>query len=324
MSDEPRPSGSSGRSRLRRRALAGGVTILAVACAVAGAGTGALPGVAEWRPLSALRGPVGEEVTGLSAPPPARAAPGALAAHAERLERAERRRVTAARTWGLRAVPLRPPAPPKRKPALSTESGHLKGPGLPPVITRVPTGDKVVFLTIDDGAEKDDRLLEMMRQLDVPYSSFLADYVARDDYDYFRKAHRNGSAVHNHSVNHREMNKLPYREQRREICRQQDILEREIGERPELFRPPYGAYNTDTLRAARDCGVRVVPLWAEEAFPDRIEYGRADRRLHPGDIVLSHFRGRGEWDGDMPAMVRRVVDTATAQGFAIARLEDYI
>ncbi|WP_234348066.1 polysaccharide deacetylase family protein [Streptomyces specialis] len=254
----------------------------------------------------------------------ARAVADALGTYAKKLERAEARRVAAAKRWGLRRVPLRAPAPPAKKPALTSEPGHLTGSGLPPVIVSVPTDEKVVFLTIDDGAEKDPELLRMMRELDVPYSGFLTDYVSRDDYGYFREAADLGAAMHNHSVNHPEMPTLDYDEQREEICRQQDTLEKEIGERPTLFRPPYGAYDRDTLRAAKSCGIRVIPLWAEEAFPDRIDYGRGDGKFHPGDIILTHYRGDDVWDGDMADMIRRVLDAATEQGFAVARLEDYV
>lgn len=252
----------------------------------------------------------------------------AVAAYADRLARTEARRVVAAKQWGLRRTPLLPPPPPEPAdlPRLRTEPGLLSGPGLPPVITRIPTDDKVVFLTIDDGSEKDPELLRMLRELQIPVTGFLSDHVAGDDYDYFRRAARDGADMHNHSISHHEMTRLDYATQREEICEQQDILERELGERPTLFRPPYGAYDRDTLRAAAECGVEVVPLWTAEAFPDRIEWGRADRKLHPGDIILTHFRGEGEWDhgGDMVDVVRRVVDLATRQGFAVARLADYL
>lgn len=276
--------------------------------------------------LSFHRSPTGDGQRPLGAPQRAQAltAAGALAAYAHRLERSEQRRLKAVKTWGLRQTPLRPPAPPKRKPEVNTEPGHLRGPGLPPVITRVPTEDKVVFLTIDDGHEKDPELLRMASELDVPYSAFISDYVAREDYSYFRRMRGDGVMIHNHTINHRELSRLPYATQYEEICAQQDTLEREIGERPGLFRPPYGAYNDDTLRAAAECGVRAVPLWAEEAFADRMEWGRSDQRLHPGDIILTHFRGDDLWEGSMTDMLRLVLDTVTEQGFALARLEDYL
>ncbi|MGK5529177.1 polysaccharide deacetylase family protein [Streptomyces sp. URMC 129] len=318
------------RHRVRRCGALGGATILALVCSGAGVPPELLPGGSGGGGQGLLSvvdaAPPGEAVLGLGASQraQARSVADALGTYAKKLERAEARRVATAKRWGLRKAPLLPPAPPEKKPELTSEPGHITGSGLPPVIVSVPTDEKVVFLTIDDGAEKDPELLKMMRELDVPYSGFLTDYVSRDDYGYFREAYELGAGMHNHSVNHREMPTLSYSEQREEICHQQDVLEKEIGERPTLFRPPYGAYDRDTLRAAKSCGIRVIPLWAEEAFPDRIEYGRADQKFHPGDIILTHFRGDDVWDGDMADMIRRVVNAATEQGFAIARLEDYV
>ncbi|WP_241562008.1 polysaccharide deacetylase family protein [Streptomyces hoynatensis] len=324
------------KRRLLRGAALGGATILALICSGAGLPAFLRPAAPEGEsdasarlPSAAAPAPGGPELGGglpFGAPQRAQALglADALAGYARNLKHAEALRVAAAKSWGLPRVPLRAPTPPRRKPGLVSEPGHLTGKGLPPVLVQVPTEEKVVFLTIDDGAEKDPELLRMLRELDVPFTGFLSDEVARADYGYFRKAHREGAGMQNHTVNHRELTALSYAEQRAEICRQQDNLEREIGERPTLFRPPYGAYNRDTLRAAASCGIEVVPLWAEEAFPDRIDWGRGDRRLHPGDIILTHFRGEAEWQASMPDMVRRLLRTVTEQGFAVARLEDYV
>ncbi|CAM5374011.1 hypothetical protein SALBM311S_02629 [Streptomyces alboniger] len=81
-------------------------------------------------------------------------------------------------------------------------------------------------------------------------------------------------------------------------------------------------YDKDTLRAAKSCGVRYVPLWSEEVFVDHWEFREWDRDLHPGDIVLTHFRGRKEWNGTMTALVRRFLNKVTREGYAVGRLED--
>ncbi|NEE47128.1 polysaccharide deacetylase family protein, partial [Streptomyces sp. SID8455] len=73
------------------------------------------------------------------------------------------------------------------------------------------------------------------------------------------------------------------------------------------FRPPYGNYNRDTLVVAKSCGITAVPLWSAEAFADHMEWREWDRDLHPGDIVLTHFRGKGDWKGTMPDMIRLVM-----------------
>ncbi|WP_405856745.1 polysaccharide deacetylase family protein [Streptomyces sp. NBC_00090] len=253
---------------------------------------------------------------------------GALNAYVERVRAQRAARVLAAKKWGLARPPLEAPAPPAVKPKITTRKGfETDGEGLPPVFTTVPTKQKVVFLTIDDGAEKDPELLRMMTDLRIPYSAFLSDYVVKDDYGYFakmQKSQESGVALHNHTLNHRYLPGLSYKQQKREICGMQDVIEKRFGKRPPLFRPPYGNYNEDTLRAAKSCGVKAVPLWASEAFPDHMEWREWDRDLHPGDIVLTHFRGKGDWKGTMPDMIRRVMNVITAKGYAVAKLEDYV
>ncbi|MEU6013171.1 polysaccharide deacetylase family protein [Streptomyces sp. NPDC047515] len=236
-------------------------------------------------------------------------------------------RAALAKKWGLGGPPLVAPPPPAVKPHLTTREGfEVKGgdDSLPPVFTTVPTKDRVVFLTMDDGAEKDPELLRMMDELDIPYSAFLSDYEVSDNYGYFGEAQRLGVSLNNHTLNHPYLPGLSYSGQRREICGQQDIIEKQFGKRPTLFRPPYGNYNGDTLRIAKSCGIKAVPLWNEEAFPDHMEWREEDQDLHPGDIILTHFRGRKEWSGSMTDLVRAVMKTITDKGYAVARLEDYV
>lgn len=251
---------------------------------------------------------------------------GALSAYVAKVKRAQAARALAAKKWGLAKTPLAAPQPPDEKPKITTRKGfEVEGGGsLPPVFTTVPVKEKIVFLTIDDGAEKDPALLRMMTELQIPYSAFLSDYVIEDNYDYFKQMQDHDVALENHTLNHRYMPGLSYAQQKQEICGQQDKLEKRYGKRPPLFRPPYGNYNRDTLRVARSCGVKAVPLWAAEAFPDHMEWREWDRDLHPGDIILTHFRGRHDWKGTMPDMIRRVMKTVTDKGYAVARLEDYV
>ncbi|WP_074994307.1 polysaccharide deacetylase family protein [Streptomyces prasinopilosus] len=256
--------------------------------------------------------------------PPARA----LDSYATELRAAHTARAAAARRWGLEQVPLVAPPAPKKKPVITTREGfEVDGHrelDLPPVFTTVPTEEKIVFLTIDDGAEKDPEFLHMMSELKVPYTAFLSDYVIKGDYGYFEEMRDRGVGLHNHTLNHPYLPGLSRAGQKREICGMQDVIEERYGDRPVLFRPPFGNYDKDTLRAAKSCGIEYVPLWNEEVFVDRWEYREWDGELRPGDIVLSHFRGRGEWEGTMPDMIRRFLDKVTAEGYAVGRLEDYL
>ncbi|MFH9547131.1 polysaccharide deacetylase family protein [Streptomyces sp. NPDC051445] len=310
LNDE-RPGRTAFRSVLVVLALAG----IASGCAGGGEGAG-----------RSARPAAGQQPKKAAPPeaPPARA----LHSYATRLRAAHRARVAAAKRWGLRAVPLTPPAPPVHKPEITTRKGfEVDGHeelGLPPVFTTVPTEDRVVFLTVDDGAEKDPAFLRMMSELEIPYTAFLSDYLIKDDYGYFKKMQDTGVSLNNHTLHHPYLPALSYARQKYEICGMQHVIEKRYGTRPVLFRPPFGNYDRDTLRAAKTCGVRYAPLWDEEVFVDHWEYREGDRSLHPGDIVLTHFRGRGDWKGTMPEMVRRFLNKVTAKGYAVARLEDYL
>ncbi|MEU3187290.1 polysaccharide deacetylase family protein [Streptomyces sp. NPDC006923] len=315
------------KRRRRSRALLAALLVAAVgsACGVESGGpatSSPSKGAAGHQSPSAVEGRPGQQAAGKHPPGSA----GARAEYAENVRRIQAARAVAAKKWGLAATPLPAPPPPAVKPRITTRQGFEVegGDELPPIFTTVPVKDKVVFLTMDDGAEKDPELLRMMSELKIPYSAFLSDYVTKDNYGYFKQMQDRGVSLHNHTINHRYMPGLSYEEQKREICEQQDNIEQRFGKRPPLFRPPYGNYNVDTLRAAKECGVKAAPLWASEAFPDHMEWREWDEDLHPGDIVLTHFRGPGDWNGTMPDMIRQVMKTITGRGYAVAKLEDYV
>ncbi|MCX4541818.1 polysaccharide deacetylase family protein [Streptomyces sp. NBC_01565] len=224
--------------------------------------------------------------------------------------------------WGL-SQPLKFAPKPDRKPALASAA-----PGKAPVVDRipVPAGEKVVFLTFDDGAEKDPEFLKMAADLKLPISMFLTDNVASSDYGHFEKLRDNGSGstINNHTLTHPNLRTLSFAAQKKEICGQQDRLQQRFGHRPPLFRPPFGNYNDDTLRAASECGVSSVVLWRVSMQINNFQYAEGSA-LKPGDIILAHFRGKAELKGSTEIemttrMLRRIQD----QGYAIGRLEDYL
>ncbi|MBC9717307.1 polysaccharide deacetylase family protein [Streptomyces sp. TRM66268-LWL] len=235
-------------------------------------------------------------------------------------QKVEERRVSqaTARRWGLDG-PLAPaPKPPRR------QAFKGAGPGLPPVLDRVPTKDKVVFLTFDDGAERDPRFVRMVRELRLPVSMFLTDSVAGPGYAHFGELASVGATVQNHTLDHPYLPGLPYEGQRWEICGQQDKLKARFGQRPRLFRPPYGEYNADTLRAAADCGISAVVLWRASMQINDLRYAEG-ARLRPGDVILAHFRGPDELRGaSLTDMTTRMLRRIQEQGYTVARLEDYL
>ncbi|MEE1817396.1 polysaccharide deacetylase family protein [Streptomyces sp. SP18ES09] len=245
---------------------------------------------------------------GTTAPPAGHKAPGDPAAA----------RAAAYRKWGLKPFAA-PPAPPSVKPVVRPAGGPV------PVISEIPTREKIVFLTIDDGAEKDPGFVRMMKDLKVPFTMFLTDASIRADYPYFAPLIAQGHGLANHTLTHPNLPTLGPEAQRREICGQQTRLKERYGITPRLFRPPYGNWNEATRAAAGECGVDAIVLWRESMQIKNMQYQRGDRKLHPGDIILAHFRGPSELKGrTMTEMTATLLRRVQEQGFTVARLEDYV
>jgi peptidoglycan/xylan/chitin deacetylase (PgdA/CDA1 family) len=223
-------------------------------------------------------------------------------------------------TWGLKPLPAAPPAP-ADKPVKLTRTGQV------PVFSAVPTTDRVVFVTLDDGAEKDPKFLAMAKDLGVPFTMFLTRDIISGDYGYFKPLQALGNHIQNHTVDHPVMSKASPEKQRSEVCDDQTALTREYGTPPLLFRPPYGdgAHTAALNSAVQACGPRAVVLWRETMQIHDMQYQTADKKLRPGDIILAHFRGPKDLKGEtMTAMFGELLSRIQEQGFAVARLEDYV
>lgn len=293
--------------KLARRLVAGTLTAGALAFSLTGCGDGAEP-IERMGPKAST--------------PAARPTPSAAPAASSPTAGAGTASDEAYRKWGLKAPVAYAPKPaekPKLPPA---------GPGKVPVVDRipVPAGEKTVFLTFDDGAEKDPEFLKLAADLKLPISMFLTDNVASSDYAHFEKLRDNGSAstINNHTLSHPNLRTLSFAAQKKEICGQQDRLQQRFGQRPPLFRPPFGNYNDDTLRAASECGISSLVLWRVSMQINNFQYAEGSA-LKPGDIILAHFRGPSELKGTTETqMTTRMLQRIQDQGYRIGRLEDYL
>jgi peptidoglycan/xylan/chitin deacetylase (PgdA/CDA1 family) len=219
---------------------------------------------------------------------------------------------------GLKPFPAAPPAPAVKPINLDVAK--------PPVISRVPTNDKIVFLTIDDGIEKDPRFVQMVKDFRIPFTLFLTDQMIRDDYGYFTQLLDTGMVtIQNHTLTHPDMPEHAASRQLDEVSGQQQKLIREYGTAPYLFRPPYGNYNSGTFEAVEQTpGLKALVVWKESMQIDDMQYQGA-HVLHPGDIILSHFRGPSLLKGEtMIGMMENLFKHIQQQGFTIAKLTDYV
>jgi len=211
--------------------------------------------------------------------------------------------------YGLKPFASAPP-PPAVKPITLSASD-------PTVFSSVPMTGKVVFITIDDGLEKDPAFIQMVQDFQVPMAIDLANLFISDDYAYFEKLYETGYvSIQNHTVHHPlSMPALSAEQQ----------LDEQYGVTPYIFRPPGGNYNATTIAATSQAGLKGVMLWKETMQISDMDYQTSRHRLSPGDIICCHFRGPAQLDGEtMVRMMTRLFRHIQDQGFTIADITKYV
>ncbi|WP_245665485.1 polysaccharide deacetylase family protein [Actinoplanes subtropicus] len=226
---------------------------------------------------------------------------------------------SAAPSEGVTPVPVfdgkRLPAfgPPPAAEPITAPTGALA-----PMYHRLAVRQRVAFLTMDDGQVQLPTAGPLMAAAHIPFTMFLIGPVAAKNPPFFQRLASEGGVIEDHTLTHPSMRGLPYATQRHEICGARDLLHATFHITPRFFRPPYGNYDDNTLRAVHDCGLQAAFDWTETVNNGKVYYQTAVHRIEPGDIILMHFR---------PAFVSDVTAALTAihqSGLTPALLENYV
>jgi len=196
------------------------------------------------------------------------------------------------------------------------------------------TGSRRVALTFDDGptAPYTGQILDQLGDLKVPATFFaIGQNIARDG-DFIQRAHAEGHLIGNHTHDHPHFGvfRREYYWQR-QIADTADAIERRIGRRPAMFRPPLGMKTWHVIRAAAANG-HVTVAWTRRGLdgvpttPAKIVH-RLTANTRGGDILALH-------DGIEPAgkttpvatlsAIRPVVEALRARGLELVRLDEML
>ncbi|GIJ49153.1 chitooligosaccharide deacetylase [Virgisporangium aliadipatigenens] len=207
---------------------------------------------------------------------------------------------------------------PKFEPAPPAEAVNVppSGPAAP-WLGAIPTTQKVAFLTIDDGWEKNPEAVKLLLAARIPVALFLTIDAIRDNPDFFKGLQAAGATIEAHTISHPSLRGKSYEFQKHQICGSADQLGAWFGRRPTLFRPPFGEYDAVTLKAVHDCGMRAALFWRETVDKGKVKY-QSGGSVAAGDILLMHFR---------PAYVDdflAALEAIHAAGLTPAALTDYL
>lgn len=153
--------------------------------------------------------------------------------------------------------------------------------------------NKSVILSFDDGPSKVlPQILDILKQYDVPAMFFWQSrllYPSRP----WQRVLDEGHIIGTHSRKHRNLVQLSYEEQHQDIQNSLAHIEKTTGMPVAFFRPPYGRFNSDTLRAAKILGLTTVMWriasmdWELKDDPSQI-IRYVTENLEDGAIILLH------------------------------------
>ncbi|MFE5814521.1 polysaccharide deacetylase family protein [Streptomyces sp. NPDC056479] len=175
---------------------------------------------------------------------------------------------------------------------------------------------KCVALTFDAGpSEHSARLLDILKDEKVPATFFLLGKRHIEKYpELVERMADEGHEVANHTWDHKRLTELEADEIREEIDRPNKAIERLIGRRPTLMRPPQGRTNDTVHDICRELGMSEV-LWSVTAKDyttndsKLIEQRVLDQTERDGIILLHDI-----YDGTVPA-VPGIIDELKERGF---------
>lgn len=155
--------------------------------------------------------------------------------------------------------------------------------------------DKIISFAcnVDWGNEYIQPMLEIFSANDINITFFVTGTWAKKNPELLKTIYEAGHQIGNHGYRHVDYDKLSYEGNREEILKAHNIIYDILGIEPEYFAPPSGAYNDNTLKAAKDLNYDVIMWtidtidWREDSTKDKI-INRVISKIDNSAIVLMH------------------------------------
>ena len=160
----------------------------------------------------------------------------------------------------------------------------------------VQTEKPQVALTFDAawGNEDTGKLLDILAAHNVKATFFMTGGWVDSYPEDVKRIAAAGHDLGNHSENHKNMSQLSAAQQKKEIMSVHDKVKALTGIDMNLFRPPYGDYNTLLIQTAKSCGYLPIQWdvdsldWKNYGVDSIIQTITENPHLGTGSIMLMH------------------------------------
>jgi peptidoglycan-N-acetylglucosamine deacetylase len=167
------------------------------------------------------------------------------------------------------------------------------------IVWEVPTGDKVIALTFDDGPDPryTPQIAAILKEYDAKATFFVVGQRVKAHPKIVRQLMDQQHELANHTYTHPDLRRISPTKLREEVQATQEEIYKHTGLRPLLFRPPGGVYNEALVKVAKDAGFLVI-MWSwHQDTRDWSDPGvkkitnKVLKNARNGDIVLFHDYG---------------------------------
>ena len=200
---------------------------------------------------------------------------------------------------------------------------------LQPVKPRVIFGgsqlSKKVAITIDDGFNINERIIDLLEAYKIKCTVFLVGYWAENNPELVDRMDKLGWEVCSHTYSHRKpITKMSNEELIKDIVKGQRAITRITHKVYPYFRPPWGEYNKGILEELAKEGFYII-LWTNgpggynEIDSKDWQVMRVMSTLKPGDILLFHFGTYHTYD-----VLKELIPKIMDEGYEFATISEMV
>ena len=158
----------------------------------------------------------------------------------------------------------------------------------------VDRNDNKIAITFDAawGADKTRKIVDILTEHGIKATFFLVGFWIDKYEDEVRYIHEKGMEIGNHSMNHLKMSTIDKDTIHSEIVGVNDKINDIIGQRPKVFRPPFGDYNNALIDGVRELDMEPIQWSVDSLDWKGLSSGEIAKRIFDrvksGSIILCH------------------------------------
>lgn len=163
--------------------------------------------------------------------------------------------------------------------------------------TAVPSKDKIVALTFDDGPDKKytKQVLDILEENQIKATFFVIGKNIKEYPNAMKEIVAGGHAVGVHTWSHANLTKLTASGIKTEMEQTSKLLKDDLGVETNFMRPPFGAMDDRTLQILADLGFYTIK-WSVDTrdwagTTSNVIIQNVNGNVKPGGIVLQHSAG---------------------------------